>query len=356
MANGTGLTVGILWRGRPGETLPDRAGNRLRAIFDEFEARGARTEAILFREENADRLRAEMARLDAVLTWVDPIVDGRDRDVLDGMLRDLAAGGVYVSAHPDVLLKMGTKDVLVRTKDMEWGSDTHRVDSPAALERDLPGRLRDGARVLKQHRGSSGKGIWSVAMVQDGATATDMVVEVRHALRGSRAERTTLGEFVSRCTGYFEAFFGAGCIIDQPFQARVGDGMIRAYLSGEQVVGFGHQMVTALVPLPPGVEETPAPPPRFYFGPTKPEFQGLRRKLEQRWVREMREICGVSAAELPAVWDADFLLGPRSADGADTYVLCEINVSGVFPIPDDAVGPLVSTAIQRTLALKQRPA
>jgi hypothetical protein len=38
--------------------------------------------------------------------------------------------------------------------------------------------------------------------------------------------------------------------------------------------------------------------------------------------------------DLPMIWDADFMLGP--ADGAETYVLGEINVCSVFPIPDEA--------------------
>ena len=39
---------------------------------------------------------------------------------------------------------------------------------------------------------------------------------------------------------------------------------------------------------------------------------------------------------LAVIWDIDFLYGPKTADGEDTYVLCEINVSSVFPIPDQA--------------------
>ena len=36
------------------------------------------------------------------------------------------------------------------------------------------------------------------------------------------------------------------------------------------------------------------------------------------------------------IWDADFMLGPPNPDGTDSYVLGEINVSSVFPIPDEA--------------------
>jgi hypothetical protein len=72
------------------------------------------------------------------------------------------AFGVRVSAHPDAILRLGTKDVLFETRDLPFGSDVHRIDSLAQLESELPQRLRQGARVLKQHRGHSGIGVWRV--------------------------------------------------------------------------------------------------------------------------------------------------------------------------------------------------
>jgi hypothetical protein len=36
------------------------------------------------------------------------------------------------------------------------------------------------------------------------------------------------------------------------------------------------------------------------------------------------------------IWDADFMRGPSGPGGTDSYVLGEINVSSVFPIPDEA--------------------
>lgn len=35
------------------------------------------------------------------------------------------------------------------------------------------------------------------------------------------------------------------------------------------------------------------------------------------------------------------------SDGADTYILCEINVSSVYPFPDDALGPLAAETLAR---------
>ena len=48
----------------------------------------------------------------------------------------------------------------------------------------------------------------------------------------------------------------------------------------------------------------------------------------------MTATLGIDAASLPIIWDADFLYGPRTASGEDSFVLCEINVSSVFRIPD----------------------
>ena len=59
---------------------------------------------------------------------VDPLIssnnEGRNRANLDALLREVAARGVGVSADPNVIIKMGTKEVLHRTRMMSWGSNT----------------------------------------------------------------------------------------------------------------------------------------------------------------------------------------------------------------------------------------
>jgi hypothetical protein len=47
------------------------------------------------------------------------------------------------------------------------------------------------------------------------------------------------------------------------------------------------------------------------------------------------------------IWDAGFLYGPHTASGKDTDVLCEINVSSVFPIPEQTPAAIVCLARQR---------
>ncbi len=61
----------------------------------------------------------------------------------------------------------------------------------------------------------------------------------------------------------------------------------------------------------------------------------------------MKELLGLDTPSLPVIWDADFLYGPRDQFGNDTFVLCEINVSAVWPFPEQAVEKLAHAAVAR---------
>jgi hypothetical protein len=83
-------------------------------------------------------------------------------------------------------------------------------------------------------------------------------------------------------------------------------------------------------------------------------FQALRAKMEDEWTPQMMAVLGIDAASLPIIWDADFLYGPRSAPGEDSYVLCEINVSSVFAIPEQAPAAIARLALSRLRSARGR--
>jgi hypothetical protein len=318
-------------------------------------AHGVHAEPALYHDDLCAAVRSQIMRVDGVLVWFNPDEGGRDRSMLDAMLREVAGAGVFVSAHPDVILKLGTKEVLYQTRDIGWGCDTHIYRSLEQLRAELPARLAAGApRVLKQYRGSSGDGVWKVELVRDQAMPVtgESRVRARHAKRGSVTENISLGEFLQRCAPYFT---GDGRMIDQVYQSRLPEGMVRCYLVHDKVAGFGHQAVNALCPAPPGAppDATPQPTPRLYHPASMPEFQSLKHRLEQDWVPAMQNILDIETAALPILWDCDFLLGPKTASGEDTYVLCEINVSSVSPFPDSAVVPVAAATLARTQTVKR---
>ena len=111
--------IAILWRGD--ETARRNATpetSRFKAVFAALSAVGVDAEPVVYADDVLDAVRAQLATLDGVLVWVNPIHEGRNRANLDALLREVAARGVWVSAHPDVILKMGTKEVLHRTRTM----------------------------------------------------------------------------------------------------------------------------------------------------------------------------------------------------------------------------------------------
>ena len=280
-----------------------------------------------------------MLALEGVLVWVNPIEQGRDRSLLDAMLRDVAASGVFVSAHPDVILAMGTKEVLYETRELSWGCDTRLYRSQESMAEQLPRSLHAGRpRVLKQYRGNGGNGVWMLAPLSAGQ------VRVRHAVRDSPEENMTTAEFVRRCAPYFA---NDGRMIDQAYQDRITEGMIRCYLVGDRVAGFGEQLVNALLPADKRSGQWAQPGPRLYYPPTRIDFQPLRSRLEHEWLPGLCRVLRLERSALPVIWDADFLYGPKARDGTDTYVLCEINVSSVYPFPDDALAPLASEVVRR---------
>jgi hypothetical protein len=277
---------------------------------------------------------------------------GKDRSRLDPLLRNIAARGVWVSTHPDVILKMGVKEVLYRTRALGWSTDTDLYRSAEDFDARFPTRLAAGGpRVLKQNRGNGGQGVWKVEPARAVATPSpDTPVRVLHALRGSVPEELPLGVFMSRCHGYFER---GGLILDQAFQPRLPEGMIRCYVSHNEVVGFGQQLIKALIPPDPSASpEANQPGPRIMYPAEAPQFRELRHKMESEWIPGLQATLDIPTASLPALWDADFLYGPRTSDGADTYVLCEINVSSVAPYPDSAAAKVAAAVL---VAIREAP-
>lgn len=328
------VRVGLLWRAEwdPVEQPADvRESCRLRAMFAAFDTLGVSAEPVVYSDDSIETVRAELLELDGVLVWVNPIQDGLDRSRLDPLLREAAEHGVWVSAHPDVIVRLATKEVLVDTEEMSWGAPTHLYRSADQLRSELPARLGARALVLKQRWGMGGEGVWKVERGAGGE------LRVLHAASAGTPENIALEAFVERCSPYFE---GGGLMVEQPFQPRLAEGMIRVYMCHDAVVGFAHQYPRGL--LDPDIAAT-LPTEKTFEPPSEARFQPLRERMEQQWVGELQQIVGVERDRLPVIWDVDFLHG----DGEDDYVLCEINASSTFAFPEHAMPTVARAALER---------
>ncbi|MBV9044208.1 MAG: Cj0069 family protein, partial [Alphaproteobacteria bacterium] len=261
--------------------------------------------------------------------WVDPLDNGRDRSDLDRILRDAAANGVWIGSHPDVIAKIGTKEVLFETRHLGWGTDIARYRDADTFRREFPARLKaDGCRVLKRVRGNGGQGVFCVTRLSADKVRLQVATD-----RDETARDEDLAAFLTTCGDYLNR---GGLLIDQAFQPRISEGMVRCYLSGGELVGFARQYpmegakADRIFGLPAGKTMLP---------PDKPALQNLRRNLEREWVPQMCAHFALSEAELPAIWDCDFLFG-----AGDSFVLCEINASCITPFPPQAPAKIAARA------------
>lgn len=218
--------VAILWRGGEAERRSAKPGtSRFKAVFAALADVGVDAEPIVYEDDVLDAVRAQLVGLDGALVWVNPIHEGRYRAKLDALLCEVAARGIWVSAHPDVILRMGTKEALYRTRTMSWGCDTALCRTAEEMRTELPARL--------------------------------------------------------------------------------------------------------------------------YTSNADPRFQRLRRLMKDEWTPQLTAMLGIPQRDLLMIWDADFMLGSKSANGTDNYVLGEINVRSVFPIPDEAPAAIARRVVDR---------
>lgn len=121
--------------------------------------------------------------------------------------------------------------------------------------------------MLKRNRGNGGEGVWKLEDVGGG--------QVRVTAAAGDRTPVTLGvaDFLDARAAEFVA---AGGYLDQAYQQRLGEGMVRCYMSANRLVGFGSQKVRALL-------DAESAPPRTYSGPDDPCFQTLRRRMEGVW-------------------------------------------------------------------------
>jgi glutathione synthase/RimK-type ligase-like ATP-grasp enzyme len=327
--------IALLWH--QVEDASKARRSRLDGVFRALKALGAVAEAVVYADEVAAITRERVLETDGVLVWVNPITAGRDRSILDAVLRDVAAAGVWVSAHPDVVSTLGTKEVLYRTRSLGWGSNVRLYDDVASLRDELPSRLLSGPVVLKRARGNGGLGVWKVEVAGSGTPPSlASIVHVQHAYDGV-TEETNLDSYIESFTAYLE---GGGRLVEQPFLPRAVEGMVRCYLSGPAVAGFAEHVPRGFLS-PGSVSDEAGDAPALGFekrmhGRDAASLQGLREVLESDWIPAMQRLLGLDERSLPAVWDADLLRGSKTPGGEDTWVLCEINASCVSPFPDEA--------------------
>ena len=334
-------SIALLIFGEPGSTRNALTEEKYKKLATHFIGKGFEVASVLYHDTIAGKLAKELSKYNAILVWVNPIEQQNDRKILDGLLMKLSTQGCFVSAHPDTILKMGTKEVLYRIRKTEFGGDTklyHSFDDfKERLLKELP-----GTRILKQYRGNGGDGVFKINTTE----SKNNRITITHAKNGDEEKLVSIDDFFKM----FESYFSTNSmLIDQEWNQNIVNGMVRCYLSGSKVTGFGYQEINALYPI---TEKNPIfkkPSQRFYFSEDCGLFSDLRNIMEKNWVEQLQEITGVKNERLPVIWDADFFINEINTQNTnEKYSLCEINVSCVSPFPESSI-PYIAEEVKKRI-------
>src|SRR5688572_9666340 len=154
-------SIAIVVYGEPGSGRNALTEEKYRSLTTTFIESGLNVDSVLYHDSVAASLSNELKKYKCILVWVNPLEQGNDRSQLDALLQHVASSGVFVSAHPDTILKLGTKGILYETRNEEFGTATRLFKSM----NDLRDQFLAGAaefKILKQYRGNGGQGVFKV--------------------------------------------------------------------------------------------------------------------------------------------------------------------------------------------------
>jgi len=330
-------SIALMIYGEPGSSKNALTEEKYKKLAAYFTEKGFTVDSVLYHDSICSKLENELLKYAAILVWVNPIEQGTSRKHLDTLLTGLAKDR-FVSAHPDTILRIGTKEILYKIRDTDFGGDTKLYNS----FQDFKERFFDRSqtvRILKQYRGNGGNGVFKV----DYSKSRNDKVIITHAAKGDEEVSMTIDEFYAAFKNYFDQ---GSMLIDQAWNLNLINGMVRCYLSGTKVSGFGYQEINALYPVINGVYKKPGQ--RFYYSEDCALFSDLKHIMEKKWVAQLQEIGGVSSEMLPVIWDADFFINKINSDNPnEKYTLCEINTSSVSPFPESSIPYIVSDVAKR---------
>ena len=312
---------------------------------------GAACEVVYYSDNTEALLKKYLDTMHGIIVRVNPAeYAGVTRSRLEALLMAQKKRGAVVMSTPDVQRSMGAKDALCRISGLRCGLvDTLAYYSAEELDAGFRMSMAFQPRVVKQNRGSQGEGIW-ICKLKDESTycknfgdrvcgLDEMLVLVEAC--DNHVEEHTVGEFLEFCVNGRTAKSGewtsrgkgkylaggrasGGQMVDQRFMPRIVEGEVRCLMVGPNLVELVHKKPkegTMSATLGSGAVYTKYPK-------DAPEFASLVSAFSADRAAIMQAL-GVAGSPLPLVWTADFIFGPKDAEGNDTFVVGEFNCSCV---------------------------
>ncbi|WP_338751213.1 Cj0069 family protein [Bacillus sp. FJAT-52991] len=292
-------------------------------IVKSIEKRGWTAEVIFYSHEKKDEILKHVSdTADAYLSRINPGNLTDEANYFD-MLRKLYDNGVKEMPHPDVMIHLGAKDVLVKLRDTDLvPDDTFAYYDIETFKNSFPKTLLYGERVLKQNRGSTGEGIWRVQLVDQliDVEAIPLTAKVKCTeAKDNHVEYHKLGDFLTFCEQYIKG--DNGMLIDMPFLPRIKEGEIRLLMLHRTPVNVVHKK--------PANQKDAFSTTLFSGAQYRYDATSDWPDLVDLFISNLSTITNkLGNLDLPLIWTADFMLDTDKR-GNDVYILGEMNCSCV---------------------------
>ncbi len=295
-------------------------------IVDSFKNRGWTAEIIFYEDKDRGEIyRHTLDKADAYISRVNPgnLVDETG---YFQMLRELVTNGVVGLPHPDAMIAYGAKNSVEKLKGTGIvPDDVFTYYDYETLKEAFPKSLKNGVRVIKQNRGSTGEGIWRVEVLSPEKYKNKKSIPLDAKLKLTEAkdnhtEEKTLEDFLKFCIQYLDG--DNGMLLDMPFLERIVEGEIRVLMLRDNVVNIVHKKPAQTKD---AFSATLFSGAKYRYD--KPEEWPELVQLVKSSLPMMQKRLG--NYDLPLIWTADFMLDTDKKTGKDKYILGEINASCV---------------------------
>lgn len=282
------------------------------------------TEVVFYVPEKKDKL-FEYLKENAlhVISRINP-GNLKEIDEYFQFLNSLSLEGIGVHTHPTVMKNLNFKDILAKLKDTPMGEksskfyqryDEFKADFPKVVE-------AEGIRVLKTNYGSTGEGVYLVALQDDGK------VICTEAVNNEKSTFSSLSTFIADFEKNFEEedpnavyFKGKKGFVSCKYLKRISEGEIRVLLVKEKAASIVHKK-----PKEGEFSATLFSGAQYqYDKPDDPKWAEVM-KLSNQGIEDLRPY--LEGQEFPLLWTLDYILD-YDENGNDIYVLSEVNCSCV---------------------------
>lgn len=295
-------------------------------LVEALKDRGWHSAAVSYSRPEHEAVKAQLETANGVIIRIGPgTCDAAMRAELDELVRGVAAKGVVVMELPEVVQAMCGRHALLKVKELACGlGDTHASYDIASFKDSFLKTIAGGSRAVKQADASLGEGDWLCKLKEgedpcnvSGSTLIDL-----QDLNDNHKEQLTIEEFVASCQPYLPAGGEqGGMLLDQPYLPRTPEGELRLLMVHRKLAQVVHRKPA----LPGAIANVASGSKYVYYDPADPHFARLVDSFVGKDMDLLMDSLGLEGHHLPLLWTADFVLGPKDADGADTYAAVAFN-------------------------------